>query len=107
MRKLTVFNAMSLDGFIADRQGELSWAHRQDPEWKSFAAGNASGEAVLVFGRKTYDMMAGYWPTPMAAENAPEVRKRMNELEKIVFSRTMESALWQNTTLVKGDLREE
>jgi dihydrofolate reductase len=107
MRKLMVFNMMSLDGFIADRRGDMSWAHQHDEEWNSFVAGNASGEAVLVFGRLTYDMMAGYWPTPMAAQNSPLVAKRMNELQKIVFSRKMEKAAWQNTTLVKGDLVEE
>jgi dihydrofolate reductase len=104
MRKLMVFNSMSLDGFIADAKGDMSWAHKQDEEWNSFMARNASGEGVLVFGRKTYEMMAGYWPTPMAAQNSPLVAKRINELQKIVFSRTMEKASWQNTTLLKGDL---
>jgi len=52
MRRLTVFNAMSPDGFIADSTGDMSWAHRQDQEWNSFVRGNASGEGVLVFGRK-------------------------------------------------------
>jgi dihydrofolate reductase len=107
MRKLMVFNSMSLDGFIADGKGDMSWAHKQDEEWNSFVAGNASGEGVLVFGRKTYDMMAGYWPTPMAAQNSPVVAKRMNELQKIVFSRTMERASWQNTTLAEGELAVE
>jgi dihydrofolate reductase len=107
MRRLLVFNAMSLDGFIADAKGDMSWAHRQDEEWSSFAAGNASGEGVLVFGRKTYDMMAGYWPTPMAVENSPLVAERMNTLQKIVFSRSMEKAVWQNTTLLKGELGDE
>ena len=107
MRKLTVFNSMSLDGFIADSKGDMSWAHQQDQEWSSFVQGNASGEGVLVFGRKTYDMMAGYWPTPMAAEAMPVVAERMNQLQKIVFSQTMQRALWRNTTLLKGDLRDE
>jgi len=107
MRKLMVFNSMSLDGFIADGEGDMSWAHKQDEEWNSFVAGNASGEGVLVFGRRTYDMMAGYWPTAMAAQNSPVVAKRMNELQKIVFSRTMEKASWQNTALVKGELAVE
>src|SRR5262252_3614238 len=107
MPKLMVFNSMSLDGFIADSQGDMSWAHKRDDEWNSFVAGNASGRGVLVVGRKTYDMMAGYWPTPMAAKNLPLVAKRMNELQKIVFSRTMEKAQWQNTTVAKGDLAEE
>ena len=107
MRKLMVFNSMSLDGFIADGKGDMSWAHKQDEEWNSFVAGNASGDGVLVFGRRTYDMMAGYWPTPMAAQNSSVVAKRMNELQKIVFSRTMENATWQNTTLVKSELAVE
>jgi dihydrofolate reductase len=107
MRKLMVFNSMSLDGFIADTKGDMSWAHKQDEEWNSFMARNASGDGVLVFGRKTYEMMAGYWPTPVAAQNSPLVAKRMNELQKIVFSRTMEKASWQNTTLLKGGLVED
>jgi len=104
MRRLVVFNMMSLDGFIADSRGDMSWARRHDEEWNSFVAGNASGEAVLVFGRVTYEMMAGYWPTPLAMENAPTVAKRMNELEKIVFSKTLEKASWQRSTLFGGDL---
>jgi dihydrofolate reductase len=97
---------MSLDGFIADSQGDMSWAHRHDEEWNSFAAGNASGEAVLVLGRVTYDMMASYWPTPLASQNAPLVARRMNELEKVVFSRSLAKASWQNTTVARGDLVE-
>jgi dihydrofolate reductase len=107
MRKLVVFNSMSLDGFIADANGDMSWAHKQDEEWNSFVAGNARSDGVLVLGRSTYDMMAGYWPTPMAAQSSPVVAKRMNELQKIVFSRTMLEASWQNTTLVKGELARE
>src|SRR5215469_15555171 len=107
MRKLIVFNMMSLDGFIGDDKGDMSWAHKHDEEWNAFVSGNASGEGVLVFGRVTYDMMAGYWPTPMAAQKAPVVAKRMNQLQKIVFSRKMEKAWWLNTTLVKGDLGAE
>ena len=107
MRKLVVFNSTSLDGFIADANGDMSWAHKQDEEWNSFVAGNARGDGVLVLGRSTYDMMAGYWPTPMAAQSSPVVAKRMNELQKIVFSRTMLEASWQNTTLVKGELARE
>jgi dihydrofolate reductase len=107
MRKLMVFNLMSLDGFIADSRGDMSWAHKQDEEWNSFVSGNASGEGVLVFGRKTYDLMASYWPTPMASKNSPVVAKRMNELQKIVFSRTIKNVTWSNTTLLKGDPADE
>lgn len=107
MRRLLVFNAMSLDGFIADSNGDMAWAHRQDQEWNAFTAANSSGEAVLVFGRRTYDLMAGYWPTPAAVEHSPVVAERMNGLPKMVFSRSMAQARWQNTTLLKGELTDE
>jgi dihydrofolate reductase len=107
MQKLVVFNHVSLDGFFADKKGDMSWAHQRDTEWNEFVAGNASGGGVLVFGRVTYEMMASYWPTPMAAQNSPTVAEHMNKLQKVVFSRTMGKATWSNTKLLKGDLATE
>ena len=62
-RTLSVFNSVSIDGYFTDETSDMSWAHDQDPEWNKFIASNASGEAELVFGRKTYEMMARFWPT--------------------------------------------
>lgn len=104
MRRLTVFNNVSLDGYIADANGDMSWAHKQDPEWNAFTAENAKGDAVLLFGRITYDLMASFWPTPMAMQSMPDVAERMNSLQKIVFSKTMKKADWKNTTLIKSDI---
>lgn len=105
MRKLAVFNQVSLDGYIADAKGDMSWAHKapEDAEWNAFVAGNASGEAELLFGRITYELMASYWPTPMAAANDPVVAEGMNRLPKVVFSRTLDTVSWKNTRLVKGN----
>jgi dihydrofolate reductase len=107
MRSLIVFNHVSLDGYFVDKKGDMRWAHKQDPEWNEFVAGNARGGGVLLFGRVTYEMMATYWPTPMAAQNSPAVAERMNNLQKVVFSRTLDKASWNNTKLVKGDLATE
>lgn len=107
MRRLVVFNNVSLDGYFVDANGDMSWAHKQDPEWASFVNENASGTAVLVFGRITYELMAKYWPTPMAMKNSPAVAEGMNNLHKVVFSRTLDKVSWKNTKLVKGDLVEE
>lgn len=107
MRKLAVFNMVSLDGFFVDSKGDMSWAHKNDAEWNAFVNENASGNGVLVFGRITYELMASYWPTPMALENSPIVAKGMNDMPKIVFSRTLDKASWSNTKLVKGDLATE
>ena len=106
MPKLVVFNQVTLDGYFAGENGDLSWAHAresQDAEWKAFVAENARGGGVLVFGRITYEMMASYWPTSAALKNDPIVAKRMNALPKVVFSRTLDKASWNNTTLVKSD----
>jgi len=110
MRKLTVFNHVSLDGYFTDADGEMSFARRmpnEDAEWDAFTAGNASGGGALVFGRVTYEMMASFWPTPMAMQSMPEVAAGMNRMQKVVFSRTLAEATWQNTRLVKGDLAAE
>ncbi|MBV9887272.1 MAG: dihydrofolate reductase [Acidobacteria bacterium] len=104
MRRIVVFNNVTLDGYYTGLDGDMSWAHKFDPEWQEFTNDNAKGNAVLAFGRKTYDMMAGYWPTPMAMKNMPIVAEAMNKQPKLVFSRTMNEATWSNTTLVKGDL---
>ena len=102
MATLSVFNFMSLNGFTHDAQGGIAW-HRHGEEEGAYAAEGANSASILVFGRKTYDMMASFWPTPMAAQMQPEVTKGMNASSKIVFSRTMKKAEWENTRLVSTD----
>ena len=104
MRKLIVFNQVSLDGYFTDGGGDMSWAHKHDPEWTEFVSANASGGGTLVFGRVTYDLMKSYWPTPAAQKNDPVVADAMNKLDKVVFSRTLAAPSWQNTRLVTGDI---
>ena len=104
MRKLSVFNSVTLDGYFTDKNGDMSWAHQDDPEWNAFVAENASGGGMLLFGRITYEMMASFWPSPAAVEQMPEVAEGMNNSPKIVFSRTMDKATWKNTTVVSGDI---
>ncbi len=103
MRKVLVFNNVSLDGYIADAKGDMSWAHKQDPEWLAFTSENAKGQAEMLFGRLTYEMMAAWWPTAQALQGMPDVARAMNEAPKVVFSRTLREATWQNTRLVKSD----
>jgi dihydrofolate reductase len=81
----------------------MSWAHRQDDEWRAFTEENVKGDGTLLFGRVTYEMMARFWPTPEAVKALPAVARRMNGGRKVVFSRTLDQASWSNTLLVKGD----
>lgn len=105
MRTLCVFESISLDGYFTDAGGDMSWAHAggQDGEFADWVAGNASGGGELLFGRKTYQMMEAYWPTPLAAEQMPAVAAGMNAAKKYLVSRTIEPT-WHNTQLLKGDL---
>lgn len=107
MRKLVVFNQVTLDGYFTDRNGDMSWAHKNDAEWNAFAADNAKGGGVLLFGRITYQLMAGFWPTPQAMKSFPTVAEGMNNLPKVVFSRTLDKASWSNTKLIKSGMAAE
>lgn len=108
MQRLIVFNLVSLDGYFVDAHGSMNWAKmNRDKEFNEFVEGNASGKGALVFGRKTYELMIQYWPTPMAAQNDPVVAQHMNAARKFVVSKTLEKATWNNTTVLKGDAAEE
>lgn len=105
MAKLRVFESISIDGYFTDGNGDLAWAHngRDDPEFSAWVGRNANSGGVLLFGRKTYQMMEAFWPTPAAAQQMPEVAKGMNAATKYVASRTIQPT-WQNTRLLKGEL---
>ena len=98
MRKVIVSNLMSLDGFFEGPNHELDW-FVVDEEFFAYARDMLRGVDTIVFGRKTYQHMADYWPSAPA----DEIADQMNNLPKIVFSRTLESAEWRNSTLVKND----
>jgi dihydrofolate reductase len=104
MQRLVVFNNVTLDGYFTDPNGDLSWAHHQDPEWDAFVRENARGGGTLLLGRVTYEMMVSYWPTPVAMESDPVLAERMNNLPKVVFSRTLDEPAWKNTRVVAGDI---
>ena len=106
MGKLIVFNLITLDGYFAGEGGDLSW-HNVDAEFQKVAEEKSNSENTLLFGRVTYQLMAGFWPTSKAHRDDPIVAVGMNKAEKIVFSRTLDKADWNNTRLVKGDMLAE
>ena len=108
MRRCSAFEHVSADGYFTGANGDLSWTrHDQDPEYRQFADDNARRESVLVFGRVTYQIMAGFWSSPMALEREPVMAPRMNATPKVVFSRSLNEATWNNTTLLKGNAVDE
>ena len=103
MRTLNVFNFITLNGFYQGADGDISW-HRHGEEESKFSDENSQRGSTLLFGRITYQHMAAFWPTEMAKQRAPVTADGMNKSEKIVFSKTLKKADWQNTRLINDDL---
>ena len=106
MRKVTVFNFITLNGYFKGPNGDISW-HKHGAEENEYAAEMFKSGNTLLFGRVTYEMMASYWPTPIAIKNDPIVAEGMNNADKIVFSRTLKKVEWSNTKIVKDNIEEE
>jgi dihydrofolate reductase len=103
MRKLSVFNLVSLDGYFSGPDGDISW-HRIDPEFQEIAEKSAISGNTLLFGRVTYDLMASYRLSPQALKDDSIIAKGINSSPKIVFSRTLKIADWTKTRLVSDDM---
>jgi dihydrofolate reductase len=106
MRKLYSFMVVTLDGFYEGPNGEFDWPN-VDQEFNEFGIEQLHDTDLLLFGRVTYEGMAGYWPTPAARQDDPEVAALMNGLPKVVVSTTLASADWADTRIVRGNLAEE
>src|SRR5258708_12510034 len=94
------------DGFFEGPNQEIDW-HNVDEEFNEFAIHQLNELDTLLFGRVTYEGMASYWPTQFAKENDPIVADKMNTLSKVVFSKTLGRAEWNNSRLVKEHIAEE
>ncbi len=107
MRTLYVFSMITIDSFFeGPAKGDIGW-HNVDAEFNRFAIDQLHATDLFLFGHRTYEGMASYWPTPIAIKNDPEVAGMMNSVQKVVFSRSLEKADWTNTRLVKQDVPEE
>jgi dihydrofolate reductase len=110
MRKLVLFMHVSLDGFAADANRGLGWIS-YDSELQQYADGIVATVGSPVYGRLTYELMAGYWPgilnNPDASENSKAHARWVDQATKIVFSRTMKKADWNNTIVINDNITEE
>ena len=106
MRKVFLFNMITLDGFFEGPNQDISW-HHTDEEFNEFAIEQLQEIGTLLFGRVTYQGMASYWPTEFAIKDDPIVAGLMNSLPKVVFSKTLDKAEWNNSRLVKENAAEE
>lgn len=102
MRRLVVWNVMTLDGCF---EGESPWDlgfHETvwGDELEAFSLEQGREIGTLLFGRRTYEGMAGYWT---GASEPGAVADMMNSIEKAVATRTLDAASWNNTRLLKGE----
>jgi len=96
----------SLDGYYEGPNHELDW-HNVDEEFNVFSIQQLNSVDMLLFGRVTYEMMAAFWSSAYALETDPVVANLMNTKPKIVFSKTLAAAAWQNTRQVNTNFIEE
>ncbi len=107
MRKIISFMHLSLDGFVAGPNGEMNWIKVDEEIFDHVGKRIAETDAAL-YGRKTYEMMEGYWPT---AGDAPDASKHdrdhsawYKKAHKIVLSKTMKDVDPPNTTIISDSL---
>jgi dihydrofolate reductase len=122
MRRIVMFNRLTADGSFAGPDGSLDWIV-PEPEFDRSAAKaiDRGGVDLLLFGRRTYELFARFWPhalhqSPDAADphqagrRSPEMRamaKMLNETMKLVYSTTLTAATWQNSHVIRAlDWRE-
>lgn len=102
MGKLNSFTFITLDGYYKNTMNNTSW-HQHSEEAAQFSEESLASGNTLLFGRKTYEMMAGFWPTPMANASFPKVAERMNLANKLVVSNSLTQTNWNNTQLLPND----
>src|SRR6266568_4292555 len=110
MRKIIVTMWVTLDGFIAGSNGEMDWII-VDQTMGQYEDDLVSSADTLILGRVTYQSFAGSWPyvpeNPSASEGEKIYARKLNSMRKIVFSKSLEKAEWNNSQLMKEVLPEE
>src|SRR5690349_15880332 len=107
MRKIISFMHISLDGFVAGPNGEMNWI-KVDEEIFDHVGKRIGNTDAAMYGRVTYDMMEGYWPTagdaPGAGKHDIEHSAWYKKAHKIVLSRSMKGTDLPNTTIISDGL---
>lgn len=102
MRKIVVFNLISLDGFFAGEDGNIDW-HMVDDEFNDFAVEHTKEFGAIIFGKTTYQLFEDFWPKalhdPKMSPEDLEVAKTIDDVEKIVFSKSLKEVTWKNSKL--------
>lgn len=104
MRKLIMWNIITLDGYFEGSQNwDLSFHNSVwGPELEKLSIEQLNSADYLVFGRVTYEGMAAHW-----TKEEGEIADLMNKIPKLVFSKTLKTADWNNSTIIKENASAE
>lgn len=110
MRKVIFQMMVSLDGFIEGPKQDLSW-HLVDDEFNKYAIDLLHSIDTIIFGRIAYELFESFWPAAMTDPSTTpdnlEIANQINDMHKIVFSKTMEKVEWKNSKLIQQLIPEE
>lgn len=99
---------MSIDGFVARPNGENDWmTWYPDDELLAFMNSNCDTADTLLLGRKMTDGFVRYWESTADKDPQNVFAKKMADIQKVVFTKTLDKSTWRNTVLAKGNLIEE
>lgn len=110
MRKLKLQVQVTIDGFVAGKNGEMDWmVWDWDDALKDYVTKLTDSVDTILLGRKMTDGFISSWSSVASDPNNPEYEsgKKFIEMPKFVFSNTLTESPWENTTLASGDLTEE
>jgi dihydrofolate reductase len=108
-RRLFVSMVVSLDGYIEGPNRELDWFADDNPQFQQYADEMIDSVGVALYGRRAYELMLAYWPNAETNPRSPAdlaFARKMNALPKVVLSRTLERADWNNTTIIRDRVKE-
>jgi dihydrofolate reductase len=107
MRKLVSFFHISLDGYVAGLNGEMDWI-KVDDEIFEYVGDRVNDSDTALYGRVTWQMMEGYWPTaadqPNASKHDIDHAAWYKKAEKIVLSESMQGEQFPNTVFIGEDV---
>ena len=106
MRKLKLQMHLSVDGYAADKDNKPVFAQFND-ELKNHSIANIEQVDCIILGRKTAVDFIPYWASVPANHPDYTIARRITEIPKIVFTKTLMNSQWTNTKLAKGEISEE